>query len=322
MTPTVPKFQGTSVEVRFSVVIPTYNRAQLIGRAVSSALDQTRNPMEVIVVDDGSTDDTLRVLQSLGPRVRCIEQSHGGPSRARNTGVMQAAGDWIAFLDSDDVWAGDYLTKMADAIQSTGGAAGLYFSDATWNTGGIESTYWQLCAYAPSQDIDLILDPSDLVMGMNQPMLLPFSVFRKDAYEHAGGLWEELWSAEDTHLFLKMGLMYPACAVSGTGGSVTSDEVNAANRLTTMYDTGTVKRWAGMVLVYEDLLRRFPRLAKRHRKRLVERLAFSHWRLSRLRWLEGKRGLALRELWKCVHTEPAAIVGIGHDAFVRRMRSG
>jgi glycosyltransferase involved in cell wall biosynthesis len=310
------------VEARFSVVIPTYNRAQLIGRAVRSALDQTRAPVEVIVVDDGSTDDTIRVLQSLGPRVRCIEQSHGGPSRARNTGVTQAACDWIAFLDSDDVWAGDYLARMADAIRSTDGAAALYFSDALWNSGGVKSTYWQLCAYTPSQDIDLIPDPSDLVMRMNQPMLLPFSVFRKDAYEHVGGLWEDLWSAEDTHLFLKMGLTYPACAIAGIGGSVTSDEVNAADRLTRIFDTGTLKRWAGMVLVYGDLLRRFPTLAKRHRKRLVARLAFSHWRLSLLRWREGEKGLALKEFGECLRAEPLAILGIGYDALARRMRAG
>jgi hypothetical protein len=147
-------------------------------------------------------------------------------------------------------------------------------------------------------------------------------VFRKDAYEHAGGLWEDLWSGEDTHLFLKMGLMYPACAVEGTGGSVTSDEANAANRLTTVYDSGTLKRWAGMVLVYEDLLRRFPTLAKRHRKRLVGRLAFSHWRLSRLRWLEGEKTLALKELRECVRIEPTAILGIGYDALARRIRAG
>jgi hypothetical protein len=159
-------------------------------------------------------------------------------------------------------------------------------------------------------------------MRMVQPMLLPFSVFRKDAYEQAGGLWEDLWSAEDTHLFLKMGMMFPACAVAGTGGSVTSDEVNAANRLTSMFDSGTLKRWAGMVLVYEDLLRRFPALAKRHRKRLIGRLAFSHWRLSRLRWLEGERGLAMKELLRCVRIQPTAIMGIGYRALVRSVRAG
>lgn len=321
MTSTAPPFRNIAAEVRFSVIIPTYNRAQLIGRAVSSALHQTRTPLEVIVVDDGSTDDTLKVLQSLGPRVRCIEQSHGGPARARNTGVTHATGDWIAFLDSDDVWAGDYLAKMEDAIRSTAGAAAFYFSDATWNTGGGKPARWQMCGYTPSQNIDLILDPSDIVMRMIQPMLLPFSVFRKDAYEHAGGLWEELCTAEDTHLFLKMGLMYPACAVSGIGGSVTSDEVNAGNRITAMYNSGTLKRWAGMVLFYEDLLRRFPTIANRHRKKLVGRLALSHWRLSRLRWMEGERGLALKELWKCVRTEPTAILGIGYDVLARRMRA-
>jgi len=86
----------------FSVVIPTYNREKFIGRAIRSVLRQSCDDYEIIVVDDGSTDRTRRVVQSFGGRVRYIRQPNRGPSEARNTGIRSARGEFIAFLDSDD----------------------------------------------------------------------------------------------------------------------------------------------------------------------------------------------------------------------------
>ena len=87
-----------------SVVVPTYNRAKWLPEAVASALGQTHRPLEVLIVDDGSTDHTEAVCASFAPPVRYIRQANGGVSAARNRGVREARGEWIAFLDSDDVW--------------------------------------------------------------------------------------------------------------------------------------------------------------------------------------------------------------------------
>jgi hypothetical protein len=88
----------------FSIIVPTYNRAGLVGRAVESVLRQTHAGDEVIVVDDGSTDDTPRVLEEFGSRITVLRTPRGGAGRARNLGIERARGELIAFLDSDDEW--------------------------------------------------------------------------------------------------------------------------------------------------------------------------------------------------------------------------
>src|SRR3972149_3633636 len=87
-----------------SVVIPCYNGAVYLHETIESALAQTHSPLEVLVIDDGSTDDSAAIADSFGSPVRVIRQTNQGESVARNRGIDEARGDWIAFLDSDDVW--------------------------------------------------------------------------------------------------------------------------------------------------------------------------------------------------------------------------
>lgn len=95
-----------------SVVIPTYNRAKFLGEAVTSALGQTRPPDEIIVVDDGSTDATEQMLARFGEKVRYLRQANAGPAAARNHGIRIASGNFIAFLDSDDLWTPDKIARQ------------------------------------------------------------------------------------------------------------------------------------------------------------------------------------------------------------------
>ncbi|WP_428266486.1 glycosyltransferase family 2 protein [Haliangium sp.] len=87
-----------------SVIIPTYNRAAFLERALRSVLSQARADDEVIVVDDGSDDETPHILRSFGERIRTVPSDHGGAGKARNLGIAQARNDLVAFLDSDDEW--------------------------------------------------------------------------------------------------------------------------------------------------------------------------------------------------------------------------
>lgn len=100
-----------------SVVIPTHNRASLLPRALRSVLEQTRIPDEVVVVDDGSTDNTTSVVEEEFPEVRLLSQENRGVSAARNRGIMTTSGDWVAFLDSDDEWAPEKLERQLAALR-------------------------------------------------------------------------------------------------------------------------------------------------------------------------------------------------------------
>jgi glycosyltransferase involved in cell wall biosynthesis len=103
--------------MHISVIIPTHNRAGLLVRALASVFAQTFAPVEVIVVDDGSTDHTEEVVCDRFPQVNYLRQPQQGVSRARNVGIQQAQGEWFAFLDSDDEWLSHKLALQRHALQ-------------------------------------------------------------------------------------------------------------------------------------------------------------------------------------------------------------
>ncbi|MDH3471635.1 MAG: glycosyltransferase family 2 protein [Acidimicrobiia bacterium] len=105
-----------------SVVIPTHNRRHLVQRAIGSALSQQNVDVEVVVCDDGSTDGTAKAIEAMAdPRVRVTAvEGPGGVSAARNHGIAQARGKWVAFLDDDDLWAPGKLAAQLEAVALTG----------------------------------------------------------------------------------------------------------------------------------------------------------------------------------------------------------
>ncbi len=114
-----------------SVVIPTYNRGDVVRRAIDSVLQQDFKDFEVIVVDDGSTDNTYHVLEAYEKRIRCVFQDHAGVSAARNRGIRLANGELIAFLDSDDEWLPCKLTRQVER-RSRGKTYFICHTDEIW----------------------------------------------------------------------------------------------------------------------------------------------------------------------------------------------
>ncbi|NND91920.1 MAG: glycosyltransferase family 2 protein [Granulosicoccus sp.] len=107
--------------VKFSIVIPTYNRSSSVLDTLQSVFDQTLDDFEIVVVDDGSTDDTAQVLSAIDdPRLVVVHQDNAGPAVARNHGMTVACGRYIAFLDSDDRWYPEFLESASETLEKHG----------------------------------------------------------------------------------------------------------------------------------------------------------------------------------------------------------
>ena len=105
------------VMVKVSTIIPAYNAERTIAQAIDSALSQDFEGQEVVVVNDGSTDSTATILKKYGNQIQVVTQRNGGLSAARNAGVRHSAGEYLAFLDADDIWLPEKLKKMVPALE-------------------------------------------------------------------------------------------------------------------------------------------------------------------------------------------------------------
>jgi glycosyltransferase involved in cell wall biosynthesis len=306
-------------EPLISVVIPAYNRERTIGRAIESALGQSRPPAEILVVDDGSTDGTAEAIAAYGNHVRYVHQPNGGASAARNHGVARAVAPWVAFLDSDDHWLDDHLAVMAEAISATGGMAGFYFADCIRPTTESGASWWQICGFAVPDGHLLVDDATEWVLMDLQPTMLQSSVFARDRYLTAGGLWSALRTRHDTHLYIGMGIGRPACAVEHGGVQMTSDD-DSGRRLTDAFGPGTRDWWLQTRLMYADVLCRFPDLTSDHRRRLKAQLATADLRLGQDAWHNRRVGPAGRHLLQGMRVAPGHLTVSAVRRFGRTAR--
>lgn len=109
----------TAADARVSVIIPVYNAEPWLAATIESVLDQSQPPRQVIVVDDGSTDQSATIAQRYLPHIELVQQPNAGCAHARNRGVALATGEYLAFLDADDCWASDKLALQLAAFQQT-----------------------------------------------------------------------------------------------------------------------------------------------------------------------------------------------------------
>ena len=177
-----------------SVVIPTYNRAQLVREAVASVLAQNYQPLEPIVVDDGSDDATGDALARF-PKVRVLRQAHTGmPGQVRNAGARLARGEYLAFLDSDDLWLPRKLAQQVAAATAAGDA--ISHTRERWVRGRrVISQRTQ----RHRRSGDLFADSlRKCVIGPSTVLL------RRTVFEQAGGFREDLEIAEDYELWLRL----------------------------------------------------------------------------------------------------------------------
>jgi glycosyltransferase involved in cell wall biosynthesis len=267
-----------------SAVMPTFNRAGLLERAVRSMIEQERRPDEIIVVDDGSTDATEEVIAAHGTAVTYIRQANAGAAVARNTGVEHASGDFIAFLDSDDLWLPGHVEALDSARRATQGRAAVYFDDCYFSAPGSpadeDQTLWALAGFDPAAPFELSDDGFPWALLPLQPTMLQSSLISRRAYLDAGGLHPRLRLRHDTALFFELGLRHPLCAVRHIGTRMTPE---ADNRLTGDLPDSSAAYWHETVFMYQRLLSGATAL-NRSSSELAEiraRLATAHWRLAR-----------------------------------------
>jgi glycosyltransferase involved in cell wall biosynthesis len=178
-----------------SVIIPTYNRASMVIEAVESVLEQTFKDFELIVVDDGSTDHTLSLLEKFGPSLRLCRQENRGVSAARNRGLAEAGGELIAFLDSDDLWLPEKLAVQASYLRTFPQAA-LCHTEEIWLRRGRRVNPRRRHAKASGKAFAELLRES---------LISPSAVvIRRAVLEGAGGFDERLPACEDYALWLTL----------------------------------------------------------------------------------------------------------------------
>lgn len=187
-----------------SVVIPLYNKRQEVEAAVRSVLAQTLLPVEIIVVDDGSTDGGAQVVHAIGsPLVRLLTQPNAGVSAARNHGIAESRGEYIALLDADDAWKPEFLAEIAALIGEFPGC-GLYctafdivsddgvFAAPTPSTRGIVGNFFR--------------DSAHRYIAIPSASCIP-----RRAFETVGLFPEGMKIAEDLYLWIKIARRYPVC---------------------------------------------------------------------------------------------------------------
>ena len=179
-----------------SAVIPTHNNADMVTEAVESVLAQTYPEREVIVVDDGSTDDTTSRLSRFGEKVTVIRQEHKGPAVARNAGIRAARGEWVAFLDSDDLWLPEKLNRCVEVLREHP-AVGVVYTALRIHEMDTGRRY-VLPQYTLSGKMarELFVE----CRGVNTSTL----VVRRSCLERIGGFDEELFRAQDWDLMIRL----------------------------------------------------------------------------------------------------------------------
>jgi len=188
---------------KVSVVIPTYNRAHLISRAIKSVLNQTYQNFEIIVVDDGSTDNTEEVINSFNnPCIRYIrhEQNKGG-SAARNTGIKFAKGEYVAFQDSDDEWLPEKLEKQMNVFENAPPEVGVVYT-GFWRIENDKKIYIPQ-SWVSKKDGNI---HQELLKG--NYITTQSMVVKKECFKKAGVFDEELPRLQDWELVLRLSKYY------------------------------------------------------------------------------------------------------------------
>jgi glycosyltransferase involved in cell wall biosynthesis len=192
-----------------SVVIPTYNRAELVCQAIANVFEQTYSNLELIVVDDGSTDETQSRLRQFGSQIRVITQANAGAAVARNRGIEAARGEIIAFQDSDDLWKPTKLEKQIALLEHFGPSIPCCLCNVLMRVvNGRDFTAFDHSLIFPRDEAGLWLNVPD-VLATRFVLFNQAVAIRRKPLEKLGGFNEQLKYLEDYDLPLRLALEGP-----------------------------------------------------------------------------------------------------------------
>lgn len=284
-----------------SVIIPTYNRSACVGDAIRSVLAQTHQADEVIVVDDGSTDNTPESLSSFGSAIRVIRQSNAGVSAARNAGIRAASSDWLAFLDSDDLWMPERLERFIINFTQNPTIVGQIvdalvdgYSDEPISMFTVRSFKEQVAITpfraSPLNDV-LSVQFFTSTWALQRAAVLSCGMFPTDLNIY-----------EDLSLLSKVATRGPF-AVDNYGGARMRRVLNVAKALSDQHLEMRARATSNLCRIYAELLKETA-LSTFETREVKRRLSGARFELATVRATDGSSSEAARLRWQSIKDDP------------------
>ena len=280
-----------------SVVIATYNRASLLPETLDAVLAQRFRDFELIVVDDGSTDETQQVLKPYGDRVRYFYQENSGPSAARNLGVRHARGEWIAIQDSDDLSAPDHLESLFAFAENNPDCA-MVFANGAY-LGGPEHNRETII---PKEKSRRLAQQGVRLLDLFEKSIvrLQAALLSKTCLETIGGHDESLRICMDLDLAFRIFMRYPVAYLDKVVFLYRKHEGNIGRN----QDLRLLEN----IRVIEKLVREFPQAGEElGMRRIAQRTAYRYYRLAKGRWKAGDRDGAREAIRKAASLCPFSL---------------
>ncbi|HNU10254.1 MAG TPA: glycosyltransferase family A protein [Rubrivivax sp.] len=271
-----------------SVVIPAYNAAWCVRKAIDSVLAQDFGAHEIIVVNDGSTDDTLAVLRSYDGAIRIVDQRNSGLSSARNAGIRAATGEFVAFLDADDWWLPSKLARQVDLLHARPDVGFVSTAARVEDPQGQFLNAWP-CTECSGPFLPWLFGANGDVAGSGSAVMA-----RRGLFEQVGGFDETLHSLEDVDMWMRLAAV--------TGYACVSEPLAVI-----------LKRPGSMSRNLDVMRASAQRVMRKNRQLLPPSYRGNYWRscmagihADYAKWLyrEGRRGDALIEIAHMLRLSP------------------
>jgi glycosyltransferase involved in cell wall biosynthesis len=277
-----------------SVVIATYNRANYLAETIDSVLSQSFQKFELIVVDDGSTDETRRVVAPYGSRVRYLYEENRGPSAARNLGARNASAGWISIQDSDDLCLPKHLETLY-GYANKHPESGMVFANGSYLGGPAHNRETIIPAAKSRRLAEQGVRLEDLFD--KSIVRLQAALISKRCYDDVGGHDESLRISMDLDLTFRLISRYPVAYLDEVVFSYRrhSGNISGNQELRLLENIRVIEKLLGQNVEAEELL---------GKRRVAARLAYRYYRLAKGRWKTGERDKSREALREAIRLRP------------------